>query len=150
MFERSKGRAAGAVTALAVLLSACGTTTEERALSGAAIGAVPGAVLGAVTGGLSVAAGTLIGAGAGGATGALTSPDRINLGEPVWKCGFGARARTVTEIQSELVSQGYDPGPIDGCFGPRTASAIRNYQQDHNLIADGHASSELLRHMQSG
>lgn len=46
--------------------------TEQRALSGGAIGAAGGAVLGAVTGG-SPAVGALVGGAAGAAVGAITA-----------------------------------------------------------------------------
>lgn len=59
-------------------LIACGTTPEDRALSGAGIGAGVGAVGAAVVGG-SVATGAVIGGAAGAATGALTDEDDINL-----------------------------------------------------------------------
>lgn len=64
-----------AVTIMTVLaLSACGSTTGGRALSGAGIGAATGAAAGAVTGG-NVGTGAAIGAGVGAAAGALTTPD---------------------------------------------------------------------------
>jgi peptidoglycan hydrolase-like protein with peptidoglycan-binding domain len=31
----------------------------------------------------------------------------------------------------------WDPGPVDGIFGPRTETAVRNYQSDANLAVDG-------------
>jgi len=54
-----------------LLLAGCAgmDNTEQRVLSGAAIGAGAGAGLGAVTGGLSIPAGAIIGAGAGAVTG---------------------------------------------------------------------------------
>jgi hypothetical protein len=57
-----------AVLALSgLLLGGCAgfNDTEQRVVSGAAIGAGAGAGLGAVTGGLSIPAGALIGAGVG-------------------------------------------------------------------------------------
>ena len=66
-----------------LLLSACGSSTGDRALSGGAIGAAGGAMVGAFTG--TPATGALIGAGAGALTGALTSPSTINLGKPAWQ-----------------------------------------------------------------
>ena len=33
----------------------------------------------------------------------------------------------VREVQQALANAGYDPGPIDGIFGPRTKSALRKY-----------------------
>jgi osmotically inducible lipoprotein OsmB len=64
-------------------LSACGTTTQDRAIGGAAIGAGAGALIGSTVG--AAGEGALIGAGVGAATGALTDADRINLGKPWWK-----------------------------------------------------------------
>ncbi len=63
------GLAALALSGL--LLSGCAGMgdTEQRVLTGAAIGAGAGAGLGAVTGGLSIPAGAIIGAGAGAVTG---------------------------------------------------------------------------------
>ncbi|MFM9270167.1 YMGG-like glycine zipper-containing protein [Halomonas elongata] len=65
---------------LALGLSACGTTTGERALSGAGVGAAVGGVAAAVTGG-DVSQGAVIGASAGAATGAATDEDDLNLGD---------------------------------------------------------------------
>lgn len=64
-------------------LSGCGTTTSDRALSGAAIGAGIGAVGGYVVG--SPVEGALIGGAVGAGTGALTDPDQIDLGKPIWR-----------------------------------------------------------------
>ncbi|WP_299626272.1 YMGG-like glycine zipper-containing protein [Pelagibius sp.] len=69
--------------ATSLALSACGSSTGDRGLSGAGIGAGAGAVVGAVTG-LTVVEGALIGAAAGGLTGVLTDEDDIDLGKPLW------------------------------------------------------------------
>jgi osmotically inducible lipoprotein OsmB len=63
------------IAALALGLAACGTSTGDRAISGAAIGAGAGALVDE----------PLAGAGIGAAAGALTNPDDINLGEPIWR-----------------------------------------------------------------
>ncbi|HET6238234.1 MAG TPA: peptidoglycan-binding domain-containing protein [Acetobacteraceae bacterium] len=34
------------------------------------------------------------------------------------------------EVQAALRRLGYDPGPVDGIFGPLTRAAIRRFQQD--------------------
>ncbi len=68
----------------AIMLAGCGSTKEERGISGAGIGAGAGAIVGAVTG-LSVVEGALIGAGVGGVTGLVTDEDQIDLGDPIWK-----------------------------------------------------------------
>ena len=71
-------------TGVALALAACGTTTEDRALSGGAIGAGVGAGTGALTGG-SVLGGALLGGAGGAAAGGLTKPSDVDLGKPVWR-----------------------------------------------------------------
>lgn len=66
-----------------MLLSACGTKTSDRALSGAGIGAGVGAVGGALIG--SPATGAAIGGATGAAAGALINENDLNLGKPVWR-----------------------------------------------------------------
>ncbi|MCG7601238.1 hypothetical protein MHM84_15790 [Halomonas sp. McH1-25] len=61
-------------------LTACGTTTTERATSGAGIGAAVGAGTAAVTD-TGLLTGTAIGAAVGAAGGALTEEDTVNLNE---------------------------------------------------------------------
>jgi branched-subunit amino acid ABC-type transport system permease component len=64
--------AAGACLALC----ACGTQMGDRMASGAAIGAGTGAI----AGGVGAIPGAIVGAGVG----AFTTPEQVNLGEPVW------------------------------------------------------------------
>lgn len=70
-------------TVAALGLAGCGSSKQDRALSGAGIGAGTGAALGAVTGG-SVLGGAVLGGAAGAAGGYLTDPDKVNLGKPAW------------------------------------------------------------------
>ena len=72
-----------ATFAAAALLSACGTNPGDRALSGGLIGAGAGAAIGSTTG--NAGTGAVIGGVAGAAAGALTTPDQVNLGDPVWR-----------------------------------------------------------------
>ena len=129
------------VTAV-VLLTACGSTTQDRAISGGGIGAAGGAIIGAVTG-LTVLQGALIGTGVGAALGGLTSADRFNLGEPFWRqsggtgsSGTSARAsnysETVANIQRDLKRLGYNPGSVDGVMGPKTRAAIARFENDQS------------------
>ena len=69
---------------LVTVLSACGSSKTDRALSGGAIGAGVGAVGSSATGGSAVTGG-LIGGAVGAAAGAMTDEDDIDLGEPVWR-----------------------------------------------------------------
>ncbi|MFN4088647.1 MAG: hypothetical protein ACK4QW_06325 [Alphaproteobacteria bacterium] len=68
-----------------MLVSGCGQTRADRALSGAAIGAGTGAGAGALVGGIGVIPGAIAGGAIGAATGAITRPDEVDLGPPVWK-----------------------------------------------------------------
>jgi peptidoglycan hydrolase-like protein with peptidoglycan-binding domain len=49
----------------------------------------------------------------------------------------GAAGETVRQLQSALKDLGYDPGVIDGRFGSETESAVRAFQGDRGLTADG-------------
>jgi hypothetical protein len=42
---------------------------------------------------------------------------------------------------------GYNPGPVDGVYGQRTADAISQYQYASRLPVDGRPSPQLLNFM---
>ena len=46
-------------------------------------------------------------------------------------------AKTTREIQKRLAAQGFDPGPVDGIHGIKTAAAIRRFQKSSGLTVDG-------------
>lgn len=50
----------------------------------------------------------------------------------------------VTKVQKRLLDLGYDPGPVDGCMGPKTTEAIRAYQSDNQIPPSGDITSELV------
>jgi hypothetical protein len=43
----------------------------------------------------------------------------------------------VKQVQLKLQALGFDPGPIDGEYGPATAAAVRAFQKKMKLEADG-------------
>ena len=51
----------------------------------------------------------------------------------------GSSGPYVTELQSMLIELGYDVGPsgADGKFGTKTQEAVKQFQKDHGLKADG-------------
>ena len=51
----------------------------------------------------------------------------------------------VTKVQKRLLDLGYDPGPVDGCLGPKTTEAIRSYQDDNQMPPSGDITSELVK-----
>jgi len=67
----------------ALLLSACGQTPTDRAVTGAGFGAAGGAVVGALIGAPFV--GAMVGAAGGATVGAATDPSDVYLGKPVYK-----------------------------------------------------------------
>lgn len=43
----------------------------------------------------------------------------------------------VISMQQALKDKGFDPGPVDGIDGPRTVSAVKNYQKSENVTMTG-------------
>ncbi len=74
---------AEAAALAALLLAGCGTSQQDRALSGGAIGAGAGGLAGAAVG--HPLAGAALGGAGGAATGAYTNPNQVDLGKPAWK-----------------------------------------------------------------
>ncbi|MGC9343523.1 MAG: peptidoglycan recognition protein family protein [Bacteroidales bacterium] len=56
---------------------------------------------------------------------------------PLLEKGIKDVPKTILAIQKRLDLTGYDPGPLDGIMGVRTQAAIRAFQRDHSLLADG-------------
>lgn len=71
-------------TASLLLFAACGSSTGDRALGGAAIGAGAGAATSAATGGNALS-GAILGGAVGATVGAVTDRDEIDLGKPIWR-----------------------------------------------------------------
>jgi peptidoglycan hydrolase-like protein with peptidoglycan-binding domain len=57
------------------------------------------------------------------------------MAEPVLRRGSSGTA--VRQLQEALKEAGHDPGPIDGEFGPATEAAVRSFQQEKEIAADG-------------
>jgi len=152
------------VFGVALALAACGTEPGERTTGGAAAGAATGAGVGALGGPVGALAGAAIGAGAGAVTGAVTEPSDVNLGKPPWtnpqarvpmvdgRGDAGRRAaqarpagmQWVRDAQRELSQRGFDAGPADGVWGPRTAEATRAFQQANNMETTGRLDQQTL------
>jgi len=52
-------------------------------------------------------------------------------------------------LQQALLDRGYNPGPVDGVIGAGTRRALRAWQKDAGLPADGYASGAVLDALQS-
>jgi hypothetical protein len=46
------------------------------------------------------------------------------------------------DVQTALKAKGFDPGPIDGVYGPRTNAAIQDFQRSENLMVTGRLDRE--------
>jgi peptidoglycan hydrolase-like protein with peptidoglycan-binding domain len=49
----------------------------------------------------------------------------------------GSSGDDVKELQGKLAAAGFDPGPADGIFGPKTEAALKAFQEDAGIAADG-------------
>ena len=60
---------------------------------------------------------------------------------------MGSRGDEVRRIQQKLKSMGYYTGSVDGIYGTQTQSAVKKFQQDNGLDADGIAGSKTLSYL---
>jgi N-acetylmuramoyl-L-alanine amidase len=51
----------------------------------------------------------------------------------------------IEALQNQLLGLGYDSGRADGVFGPLTENALRTFQRDSGLLADGVCAGQTLR-----
>ena len=64
--------------------------------------------------------------------------------EPVREAPTNPR-RLTREIQKALTALGYEPGPIDGIYGPKTKRAIQVFERVMGMTPSGAATTELWR-----
>ena len=60
-----------------------------------------------------------------------------------------ARVEQVMALQRQLGVLGFDPGPVDGRYGPQTTDAVKHLQEASGLRPDGIVgplTAEVLRH----
>jgi peptidoglycan hydrolase-like protein with peptidoglycan-binding domain len=65
------------------------------------------------------------------------TPSQKNIPTSVTTLTKGAAGSKVKTLQVRLELHGYEPGPIDGIFGDRTAAAVKSFQEFKGLKADG-------------
>jgi peptidoglycan hydrolase-like protein with peptidoglycan-binding domain len=51
---------------------------------------------------------------------------------------------TIRDAQQALKDKGFDPGPVDGVNGPSTRAAVKKYQAEQNITADGVLGGKTL------
>jgi hypothetical protein len=68
----------------------------------------------------------------------------LNTRPELQPCIAGDLVRSVQEM---LMRSGHDVGPIDGILGPRTAAALRDFQQQHGLARSGEPDEATLQEL---
>ncbi len=64
---------------------------------------------------------------------------------------FTAFADSTTRmVQEALVVKGFDPGPIDGIWGPKTKAAVVQYQESAGLTANGQIDDQTKSGLMAG
>ena len=58
------------------------------------------------------------------------------------------RGDDVSEMQALLARIGFDPGRVDGIFGPSTARAVEDFQHNSGLSVDGVGGQDTIRALQ--
>ena len=61
---------------------------------------------------------------------------------------LGTAGSDVMEVQAMLQKLGYDPGLVDGRFGPRTQTAVAAFQHNFGLVPDGIVGANTWRVME--
>jgi hypothetical protein len=74
------------------------------------------------------------------------SAGSVTRGTGYWRPGASRRVR---EVQRRLDRLGYRSGEVDGLFGPITQAAVRQYQRDRALQADGIVGPQTLSDLRS-
>jgi len=133
-----------------------------RVLALAVVGALIATMAVAQTGGGSSTAPTTSGAkqpGAGGSstspstsadTGKSTSDTGMKSDKSDMSTGRGTRGvrggdrEQVRAVQQALKDKGHDPGTIDGVMGPKTRSALRDFQKKEGIKDTGRLDQETM------
>jgi len=140
-----------ATLALGAGLVAWSTTqsdAQDSTLLGAGAGAGGGAGIGFALGGpVGAVVGGLVGAGVGAGSGHVIGKKDKATSSSAAPAGSGSELTAA--VQGELNAAGYDAGPADGRYGPRTGNAIRAYQYNNGLAQDGQPSVALLDHLRA-
>jgi peptidoglycan hydrolase-like protein with peptidoglycan-binding domain/DNA invertase Pin-like site-specific DNA recombinase len=82
---------------------------------------------------------------AGGASDTSSTPDATSLLQ--YGAGYGKAegAPPVREVQRSLRRLGWQPGPLDGLYGPRTEAAVTRFQAAAQVAADGIVGPQTRR-----
>ncbi len=62
----------------------------------------------------------------------------------------GSRGEQVLGLQEALLDAGFNPGPLDGDFGPKTEAALRSFQSFAGIASDGICGPVTLEALERG
>jgi peptidoglycan hydrolase-like protein with peptidoglycan-binding domain len=65
----------------------------------------------------------------------VAAPAPSGFGQP--QLSIGSRGGAVSALQQQLAAAGFDPGGVDGDFGPMTRAAVLRFQSANGLDVDG-------------
>jgi predicted lipid-binding transport protein (Tim44 family) len=139
-----------AVSAMLILGSASNANAwhqgRAHTFGGVVTGGAVGGIIGGVVGGKKgVIPGAIIGGVVGGAAANARRqppPPRTYYQQPpAYTCGL------VCGIQSSLIKLGYNPGPVDGAYGQKTADAISAFEYNNQLPVTGQATPQIHNYM---
>jgi len=134
------------MTAFAIVaaVAGCSTWHSMDKTEGTALGAGGGAIAGAVVAGP-------VGAVVGGVGGAYAGHEVAGKEQSTRSSTYSSSTApsrydpaTVRNVQQALNDKGYDPGPIDGQWGPNTEDAVRRFQQASGLPQTGELEGSTL------
>lgn len=60
---------------------------------------------------------------------------------------MGSDGPAVEELQRRLKELGFDPGPVDGAFGPKTHAAVKAFQRSERIEVDGIVGPQTWKHL---
>ena len=75
---------------------------------------------------------------------ALISFGALAGGEQHSSAGASADAATVRQAQQRLMSEGINPGPVDGRLGQQTREGLKEFQQSRGLEPSGQLDGQTI------
>lgn len=83
------------------------------------------------------------------ATTTVQAPAPAAVPAPATTLAPGDTGAQVERLQRALAQLGYEPGKVDGSYGPATTDALKQFQQANGLTADGVLGPKTLLALKS-
>ena len=74
----------------------------------------------------------------------LVSFGAVAGGQQHSSAGASADPATVRQAQERLVSEGFNPGALDGRLGPQTQQGLKEFQQSQGLEPSGRLDAQTI------